>query len=229
MRLPKSFNSITVEQYQDCYFILKDLKPPTPEDPFSDIDPWVTVISILSGKTIEEVNELPRRELSARIRQLDFILRPEVLKEKPKKYLYSGRIYRAILRADQLNNAQAIDIRTFMKPQEGMSENDTVVLNAHKLLASIFLPLTWKGFKYDSKNHARRAADFKKAKMGDVYGTLFFYSILSMNLIKATEAYGLDQAKILQEHFREVEEWQKTLPPDGAGTIPSSRFQKATP
>ena len=205
MRLPKTFNDITVGQYQECYFALKE----------NTNESWLRVISILSGKPYAEIEAIPIYKIKHYLKLLNFILRPDVLNERVKQYIYAKGIYKAILRADKLNNAQAFDIRSFMKPEKGMDVTDTTVKNAHKLLASIYIPLTWRGFRY-TDNHQKEAEKFKSAKMGDVYGTLFFYSILYENLTKHTQDYLEENLAILQEHMTEV---KQTLKTDGAGTI----------
>jgi hypothetical protein len=209
MRLPKSFSEITVGQYQECYFILK-------ENP-NDIDQWVKVIAVLSGKTPDEVSAMKIREIKSCVTRLNFILMPEFLQERAKQYIYAGgRVYKAILNAMDLSNANAIDIRHFLA--DGADAKDAAVKNAHKLLASIYQPLTWRGFRQDDK-HPEHAERFKRAKMGDVYGALFFYSVLSTHLIKASLDYGVP---ILEEHLKELEEFKKSFSNDGDGMIQST-------
>ena len=165
MSLPKSYNDITISQFQECYFILGQ----NPE-----IEQWITVLSLLSGVPEDFYYNLPTQKLKRKIYRLQFLLNPE-LNTKVKKYIYlNGRIYKAIYKASDLTTAQGIDIKEFQKPEEDQSIQDRIVENADKLLATIYLPITWKGFKYDSSKHERSANDFKKAKMGQVYGTLFF-------------------------------------------------------
>lgn len=194
MRLPKSFNDITVGQYQKIYFLLKE----------NTNESWVAIISELSGKPYDEIEAIPIRELKLIIKRLDFILRPEVLHEKVKKYIaVRGRICKAIYQADLLNTAQLVDIKTFLQPTKDLDQTETTVVNAHRLLASIYLPLTWRGFRY-TNSHKKLAEDFKGAKMGDVYGTLFFYSVLWERLIECSLEYGKNQAEFLKTHLEEV-------------------------
>lgn len=198
MKIPKNFNQITIEQFQECYFLLG--KTPT-------IDTWVMVLSSLSGKSSDYIEQLTTKDLKKYIKQLDFLLNPE-LNEKVNKYVsIKGRVFKAILFADQMQTNQIADLKGLMV-SEGQSVNDTIVENAHKLLACIYVPLTLTGFRYVPSKHKDLSNYFKKAKMGDVYGTLFFYSILFKNLIETTLTFGEKNLLIVKEHMKEVEEWQ---------------------
>lgn len=196
MKLPQSWDEITVNQFQECYFVLK--KP--------SLESWVTVISILSGLSQSEVESIPIKKLKKSIFQLQFLLDPKI-NTKVRRWLYlNGTIYKAVFNANELNTAQTIDIKEFMKPK-GISTEDAIVEGLHSLLACIYLPLTFGGFKYDGSRHSKIAEAFKSARIGDVYGTLFFYSVAFRNLTLATEAYGKKQIEILEPHVKEVTEW----------------------
>ena len=221
MKIPKSWNEITISQFQECYFILGK----TP-----DIDSWVKVISVLSGRSCDEIESIPLKDLTKCIYSLNFLLKPN-LEEKVKKYvLVNKKIYKAIYQATDLNTAQGHDLKTFLEPN-GLDFQDTVVENAHKLLATIYLPLKWRGFKYNGGKHAQIAEDFKHAKMGDVYGTLFFYSVVYKNLMQTMEACGNEALQVTQEHMKEVVEWaiqEKILEKDGAGKLQLTKSAEAT-
>ena len=210
MRLPKNWNQITVEQFQECYFLLG--KTPT-------IDTWVMVLATLSGKSADYIERLEIRELKKAIKQLDFLLTPN-LNEKVNKYVsFTGRVYKAVLFADQMQTNQVADLKGLMV-SNGQSVNDTIVENCHKLLACIYVPLTLTGFKYLPNKHKALSERFKKAKMGDVYGAVFFFFILYKNLIETTLTFGEKNLQEIQNHMKEVEEWQTqrgSLEVDGDG------------
>ncbi len=207
MRLPKNWNQITVERFQECYFILG--KDPT-------IDSWILVLSVLSGKSKDYIESLPIRELKLAIHRLQFLLNPE-LNEKVNKYVsINGRVFKAAYLASELQTNEVADLKGFMVA-DGQSVNDTVVENAHKLLACIYIPLTLRGFRYVPSKHKEVSEYFRKAKMGDVYGTLFFYSETYKNLMEATNTFGEQQAEILKNHLKEVEEWTQNTNLESVG------------
>lgn len=208
MRLPKSWNDITIGQFQECYFLLKD----------RNIESWVKVISVLSGLKYAEVENIPIKKLKRHIFSLQFLLNPN-LNTKVKKYIsVNKRIYKATYNASDLSAAQAADIKTFLKPEPGVSHMDTIVENANKVLASIYLPLTWTGFKYNGSKHAKISSDFCKVKMGDVYGTLFFYSVVYEKLMQTTLDYFEKNQKEKTELMQEVLQWAKTSGVIGGGS-----------
>lgn len=207
MRLPKSWNEITVEQFQECYFVLG--KNP-------GLDSWILVLSILSGKSKDYFENIPIDKLKGHIKKLNFLLNPDLNTKVNKFVTIRGKVFKAVLFANELKTNQVADIKGFMV-KEGQSLNDTVVENAHKLLASIYVPLTFKGFNYTPSKHSKVSNYFRKAKMGEVYGTLFFYSENYKNLMKATQDFGESQLKIVKDHEQELMEWSKTLEADGVG------------
>lgn len=208
MRLPKSFNDITIFQYQVCYNLLK-------KD--HSIETWVAVLAALSNKSYAEIEAIPIWQLKKHIEQLAFIMVPPT-KLKVKKYIYvNGRIYKAIYKANHLTPGQGIDIKTFLKPQEGQTQEDSAVSNAHHLLACIYLPLKRLRFSYDGIDHEEIANDFLKCKCGDVLGTLFFYSKTWERLINASVKSGNESLQILTEHMEEVMKWRTASGITGVG------------
>ena len=210
LKLPKDWNQVTVEQFQECYFLLG--KTPT-------IDTWIMVLSTLSGKSGNEIEELSITDLKKYIKKLDFLTNPTI-NENVKKYIaIKGRMFKAVYQASDMQTNQVADLKGLMN-SEGQSINDTVVENAHKLLACIYVPLTLKGFKYTPSKHKEVSDYFRKAKMGEVYGTLFFYSKVYKALTETINSYGQKNLEIVKEHMKEIEDWQtrkKTLERDGVG------------
>jgi hypothetical protein len=216
MRLPKSFNEVTVKQYQDVYFLIREKYI----DDFQYCENWARVISILSNEDYDTILELPKIEFKNLIKRIDFILRPEVLQERAKKYIaVNRRFYKAVLNADQLSTSQSLNIKGFQSRDNSLDINENTVVEMHNLLATIYLPLTLKGFKYSSEKHRKIAEDMLHAKMGDVYGTLFFYSVLYENLMKSTVDSMNENLSVLTDHLNEIQErmQEKSLEKSGAG------------
>lgn len=209
MRLPQNWNDITIEQFQECYFLLG--KNPT-------IETWVMVLSTLSGRTYQQIESLSIQHLKELISKLQFLLQPNINEKVNKFVAFRGKPFKACLDASQMGMNQVNDLKEFMKPN-GQPVEDTIVENAHKLLACIYVPLTLKGWRYVPSKHKDHAEKFKKAKMGDIYGTLFFYSGIYKTLMQTTDTFLKEQTAILKEHLEEVNEWgqKQTLQKDGGG------------
>lgn len=210
MKLPKSFNEITISQFQECYFLLKKNH---------DLNAWISVLSTLSGKPHKYIEDLPGNQLRAYIKSLQFLLNPE-LNEKVNKYVtIRGKVFKANLFASEMKTNQVADLKALVV-NPGQSVEDTIVENAHRLLACIYTPLTLTGWGYNPSKQKKVSQYFLKAKMGEVYGTLFFYSKTYKNLMDSINEYGEKAMKEVKEHLKEIEEWQtqnQTLENVGAG------------
>lgn len=164
MKIPKSFNEITISQYQQVFKIHhSDLEVEDRE---------AQIISLLSGETIEKVEKLPLSKFKEVVRSLSFLYNSNLLPKELKPFVVSGAtIYKPWLKLDELQTAQFVDLKTFQS-------RGTVIENFHLLLACIYTPVNWLGKQkeYDPKIHAKVAQDMLNVKVGEVSGTLFFYS-----------------------------------------------------
>lgn len=218
MRLPKNLNEVTVEQFQECYFLLNGKATDDTDPIFLEPTRWANVIACLSKVDPKVIKNLPGNQFKYLTRKLSFLKDDERLNTKVKKYILVNKtVYKAVWEADKLSTSQAFDIKTFCKPETGMSQRDTVVENLHKLLASIYLPLKKLQFTYSGTDHEKISNDFKKAKMGDVAGTLFFYSLVSPKLTEAMLDFGEKPMQMLTEHMKEVNDWAKSSQISGDG------------
>lgn len=199
MRVPGSFKQVTVEQYQEIVPVYKKLIESTDQEII--IDGWVNILAILTDRQTDEFEAMPIPQLKKLIASIQWISKPEA-KLKAKKYLFvGGRLHKAQLKAGDFNVAQFIEVKTFLGRGSVSSE-------LHNLLASIYSPLTLKGFIHDGKSHAERAATFKKCKVGKVYPTVFFYSKVYKNLMPHIEAYGLNQVEKMISEISKL--WEVT-------------------
>ena len=198
----KSFNDITLGTFQECYFIFKEEK--------DELDAWIKVIAKLTNTSTETVESYSGEKLSKIVKSLEFLKNPQV-ETKPKKYIgVNGKLFKATTLITDLSTAQGIDIKTFLKPVNGFSQEDMAVMNAHLILASIYKPLTFNGFKYDPLNHKANSEALKKVKFGDLSGTLFFYSKVWEKWIPIIESYMKEVDRTLTSHMEEVIAWSRT-------------------
>jgi len=197
MRIPTSYNQITLVKYQECYNLINS----------KDEDKWIKILAILSNKSIEEIENLPADKLIKYSHSLKFLSNPDI-NTKPKKYIgIKGKLFKATLAITDLSTAQGIDIKTFLKPIGNKSQDELSIVNAHLILASIYKPLKWMRFKYDPINHSKNAELFKQVKMGDISGTLFFYSNVWERWMRVINAFTKEADTILTNHMEEVMEW----------------------
>jgi hypothetical protein len=160
-----------------------------------------------------EVEALPIDKLKAAIKRLSFLGHGNI-KPNRRKYLFvNGKLHRAKSHAREFNTAQYAEIQTFLQSGNWIAE-------MHKILATIYSPLTWSGFKHDGEGHEKRAEEFKKLSVAKVYPTVFFYSVLWQKSMKRIVEYGL---RIAEQENRKAEELlmltlRETLESIGDGT-----------
>lgn len=214
MRVPKSFKQVTVDQYQRIFPIWQKIEKET--DSITIASDWCRIISILTDKTPADIEGLPIDQLKSIIKSLNWLVEGEIKTSKRKYLFIKGNLYRAKLDAKRFNTAQYVEIKTFLSRGNWVGE-------MHRILATIYSPLTLKGFKHDGETHEERANLFKQMPVAKVYQTVFFYSIQYKSLINRIREYGL---KLAQQKNKEAQEdlmqiVKETLESIGDGTVQS--------
>lgn len=184
------FDELTVRQFQEFHLALKE----------TDIlDREIKLISICSGLTIEQVEALPRAELKKKILDLHKVLTSKPSEKVKRIILVKKKPYVAILAVENLDGLLSTSQWTAAKTYQV-----DPIENLHLLLPLFYTP--YKLFRKPklAENQLKAAEDFKSAKIGDVFGGVFFYS-------KVWTAFGPDlvnlsnQAnKILADHLEEL-------------------------
>lgn len=194
MKVPKSFNQVTVSQYQRISPIYQKIEKES--DPITIASDWCRIISILTDKTPADIEAMPIDKLKAIIKSLNWLVNGNI-KPKKRKYLFiKGRLHKAKLDAKQFNTAQYVEIKTFLSRGNWIEE-------MHNILASIYSPLTFKGFKHNGETHQERAEFFKTVPVSKVYPVVFFYSVQFKDSMKRIQEYGL---KMLKEKQKEIDQ-----------------------
>jgi hypothetical protein len=158
MKLPKSFNELTVEQYQRITEIQgSDL---------DKLDKSIEIISYLSGKTVTEIESL--YSPSEVFTKTSFLNNAQVNETWGKRIRVGSRFYMPIIKNEDFKAGALIALKHF--------EKQDVVKNLHQMLACCYSPMGWdfKPKPYNGNNHQKIAKDMLKVKMGDVYGFLAF-------------------------------------------------------
>jgi hypothetical protein len=149
-----NYENLTVEQYQKIQGIEAD----------NIAELRSLQYAIITGKTIDEVDSLSPVII---FKETDFLLKPLHAMPLNKRY---GR-FEAITDISNITAAQHKDFTTFLK----LNNNDYIKCLPH-ILAIIHKEITISGYKYLSHLHFKNVEIFKKAKLKDVIGAVFFYS-----------------------------------------------------
>lgn len=202
----KSWN-ITVEQFQEALpYYKKAIEAKETEEALNQ---WSIVIAIITGTTMEAVQDLPIDKLKAQIKDIEWL--GTLPSDSPKfKLEIDGVKYKAPKLESEFNASRYIEYKTFL--QGGVIEN------LHLILATIYRPES-------DQSHKERAEIFKKAIIGEVYGMVFFWTKRYKKRISRIQAYGLKIAKEKNEEALKIllETLKETLDDIGDGTPPLTR------
>lgn len=156
---------MTVSQFQDWHNVIK-----TERDLF---DREVKLLSIVSGKTVEYLEDLPLEDLRKLFRQMNKI--DTKLNDKPKRIVsVKLKPFVAFCLPSEISDKLSTNQYTALKTYTA-TEEDTIK-NMHKILALTYAPYRLfrkpKLSEYFNKIEER----MKSAKMGDISGTVFLLS-----------------------------------------------------
>jgi len=166
---------MTILQFQQLYFITQSKEP--------DFDKSVKMVGAVTGMTPDEVDKLSIskfNKLCAKIQKHLDVLGKNMMKGKPKSLIMvKGRIYRLYYRVDKqpVNAGKYVEAITFGKD---------IIPNLHKIMASIAVPVSWRGKPYE-RDHEDIANDFENMNFEAAYhAAVFFYThyLVSMKLIQ---------------------------------------------
>lgn len=166
---------MTIKQFQELYYIAqsKDI----------DFDKSIKMVGVVTGQTPEQIEAMPMAKFNHicnGIKKKFEIFGKNLLKSKPKKTVFvKGRYYRINYRVDKkpINAGKYVEAITFGKD---------VVVNLHKIMASIVTPITFFGKEYE-RDHVDIANDFESMDFEAAYhAAVFFYTHyrVSMQLIQ---------------------------------------------
>lgn len=164
MTIPKRYEDLTVLQFQK----LEELKQNKDLEP---IDKACLRLSILSGKNLDHIENMHPKDVHNYLTQASFLLEPLTKMECKSHVILGLNKFKFIDKISDYNVAQQKDFTEFVK----INENDYVKC-LPELLAICHLQLGLDGYKYRPENHFKNVELFKKAKLKDCLGAVFFYS-----------------------------------------------------
>ena len=162
-----NWNKITVGQYQQIYPILI-------EEKWTRLDKLTKVISIVTGKTEEEVDSMPLNSL----KEYDSIFNMPQIGKPLAKIKVNGKVYRLVYDVQKLPAARYIEGKTFSR--------DGIIPNLHSIMASCVMPqkrhlFGYKDDKYDASRHSEYAQDMKDVPFVFAYNACVFFCKVFVN------------------------------------------------
>lgn len=202
--LPKSWNEVTVETFQELFPILTSEVESGYKRP--------VIISVLTGKSLKEVkSNYTLKDYKAT--DLSWLHKFDELKSEGDTFFIDGVRYSIDKDINNMSGGQYMTFMHILKECEG--DEIKVVNNLHRLLACLIVKdekklFGWKKGSYDDKIFDELSETIKKKCSAAVAYPLsvFFYQVLE-NLISVMNEFGnqqLDKAnKIIEEVAKDLE------------------------
>jgi len=159
INIPTDWSGVTVAQFQAIQELIKEGS----EDE-STLN--MAIISILSGWSMDDVEQLSIGSYKSILDKLKFISQP-IAGELKKRFELGGQRYEVISDIYSITGGQYITLMHFIKDEE------SILKNLHNIMALFCVPYVkkwwgWKKGKYVADNHAKVAEEMKQLTMNVV-------------------------------------------------------------
>ena len=185
MKLPKSWQDISIGTFQQ----LHKLTEPTFEN-------QIATLAILTGQTVDQIEELPIKEITAAINKLDWMSQLPTAKDF-KKFRHGLTTYKFVASQHELAAHQ------FIAVQDLFGQQDKWVDNLHKIMAALAVKYKWFRKSEIKPTEFEGVADLFRERMSiaNAYGYALFFSLCLPELLETTRQY-LEQevAKLRKIH-----------------------------
>ena len=201
MSIPKSFNEFTVGQFQSWHKIVNEF---VPDSEFGALDLEYQLIAMFLGISFDECQKMKFKDIDPLIKKINKlkdstpkkkVKRVIVVDKKPYLAIVSPSKLRHELNADQFTSAQ-----TFAQTEASAIEN------MHNLLALMYMPYKFRRPAKVPDNIQPIAEKMKLAKIGDVYGAVFFYSVVFKRLQETFNTSFQKSNQVLMSRMEELAE-----------------------
>jgi len=193
MNTPNKYEDLTVSQFQQ----LETLK----DKDLELIDMAIERLSILSGRTIEDLETETPKYIFSVLAQASYLTEP--IHSMPLKGLIKigGKEFMAITDISEITTAQHKDFNTILSN----CGNDFVKC-LPEILALIHKEKVGKEFKYIQDNHFENIEIFKQSKLSDSLGAVFFYSKCLNSSKEIMQSYLNQTSELIQAHMKVITE-----------------------
>lgn len=192
MNIPKRYEDLTVEQFQQLELLKEDSSLDT-------LDKTIKRLSILSGKSIEYIEAMRPSDVHYHLLDAIFLTLPLTSMECPESFVLGFKKFRYIKDISTYTLSQQIDYTSILK-----ASNSDYIKCLPELMTVSHQELTLRGWKYCPENHSKNVELFKKSKLSDSMGAVFFYSNCLKSYSKIIADYTQEKAKVLQDHMKEM-------------------------
>jgi len=173
MKLPKSWHGISIGTFQQ----LHKLTEPTFEN-------QIATLAILTDKSIDEIEELSIKEITAAIKKLGWMSQLPTAKDC-KKFRHGLTTYKFVASQHELAAHQ------FIAVQDLFGQQDKWVDNLHKIMAALAVKYKWFRKSEIKPTEFEGVADLFRERMSiaNAYGYALFFSLCLPELLETTRVY----------------------------------------
>lgn len=191
--IPSRYEEITVEQWQysDAVKSTDDTK----------LDKKIKIVSYFTGKTIEEVEAMDAVKFYVTANKLDFLFDEITPMPIVNKFSINGIDFIPTDNLQKMKVNQMVDYTEILK-----ANNNSLCQSLHMILPVVFC--TSKGYEPDK--HSEYVELFKKAKLGDVLGAVFFYTDYYKRVEKITQHSMAKSVNLISERMKEISQMKLT-------------------
>ena len=198
MTIPKKYEDLTVEQFQQLEALKTNIH-------LEQIDVACRRLSILSGKDIDYIESLSPTVVYNHLLDALYLNQPLLTMDCPESFTLGFKKFKYVSEISQYTVAQQKDFTEFLK----QNDNDYIKC-LPQLMAICHLELSLKGWVYDSSTHKKNVELFKKSKLKDSLGGVFFYSKFLINYSTILKDF-LEESMIAIASLTNDEEFQDFL------------------
>lgn len=160
----------------------------------NNIDREINLFALITGKQIEEIEQMPITDLRKELTKLSFMNKlPD--KRIPKRFIHGGKVWDVNLDMTKLTGGQVIDIMNFY----GQAGSD-VFSSANKFLSIVCIPR--KSFfrvgKYTGKDFEKNSKLMLDLTMDKAYPIMLFFSKVGESLLPTIENFLQQKVKELK-------------------------------
>ena len=173
MKLPKNWQEISIGTFQQ----LHKLTEPTFEN-------QIETLAILTGQTVEQIEELPIKEITSAIAKLGWMAQLPTAKDF-KKFRHGLTTYKFVASQHELAAHQFITV------QDLFGQQDNWVGNLHKIMAALAVKYKWFRKSEIKPTEFEGVADLFRERMSiaNAYGYALFFSAYLPASLEITQVY----------------------------------------
>jgi len=200
MGVPISYDSMTVRQFIE----VKDV-----ERKYSDL--LEMRMALVSYFTKKDAETLDLNVLKWQLFKVDSLLASQPNTNVKDVIWINGRRYKTFADVTKLSRVQTKLIVDQAVTAKELAKNGQGDSNLHRLLGLVYLRAKiGSNPEFDVKTWDDVSEDMLDAKVGDVYGAVFFYSNVLEKLMPIIPYFLMEAEQIIENHMAEVLQWAAT-------------------